>query len=485
MSAADSGVGVGVGVAVGSDPGVGYRGLSLWWDTLPGPVQVRPGLRGDMDVDVAVVGAGYTGLWTARSLALADPTLRVVVLEAEVAGYGASGRNGGWCSALFAASDAKLAGEHGKDAARRMRVAMQETVDEIGRAAVEEGIDCHFAKGGTIVAARGAAQVTRAKEEVAEARRFGASESDLAWLDAGPAHDRIGVTRMSGATYTPHCAAIHPARLARGLADAVERRGVPVFEGTPVVGIRPGRGGRRPEAVTARGTVRADVVVRALEAWTPTMPRERRALAPVYSLMIATEPLDETFWKEARLPARETFSDHRHLIIYGQRTADGRIAFGGRGAPYHFGSAVRPGFDRDARVHEGLRRTLVDLFPAARDAAVTHRWGGPIGVPRDWHSSVGLDRTTGIAWAGGYVGDGVSTTNLAGRTLADLVTGRDSDLVTLPWVGHRWPRWEPEPLRWLGVNAGLLGVQLADRTEERRGRPSRLSSWMSGMLGGH
>jgi glycine/D-amino acid oxidase-like deaminating enzyme len=462
-----------------------YRRLSLWWDTLPEPVRVRAGLPGDMDVDVAIVGGGYTGLWTARSLALADPHLRVVVLESEVAGYGASGRNGGWCSALFAASRPKLEREHGADAGRRMQIAMQRTVDEVGRAAAEDGIDCHFAKGGTVVAARSPAQMTRAKEEVAEARRFGVVEDDLAWLDAGPARERMGAAGVLGATYTPHCAAIHPARLARGLADAVERRGVPVYEQTPVAEVRPRRGGHRPEAVTARGTVRADVVVRAVEAWTSRLPSERRTLAPVYSLMIATEPLDDTFWKEAGLSERETFSDHRHLIIYGQRTADGRIAFGGRGAPYHFGSAVRPGLDRNAAVHDGLRRTLGELFPALRDAAITHRWGGPIGVPRDWHSSVGLDRRTGLAWAGGYVGDGVSTTNLAGRTLADLITGQDSDLVTLPWVGHRWRRWEPEPLRWLGINAGLRGMQLADRSEDRRGRPSWLASQMSGMLGRH
>ncbi len=461
-----------------------HRGASLWWDTLPEPVRARPGLPADMDVDVAVVGAGYTGLWTARYLAMADPSLRVVVLEAEVAGYGASGRNGGWCSALFAASDAKLAARHGADAARRMRAAMQETVDEVGSAAEEDGIDCHFAKGGTVAAARGSAQVVRGKQEVAEARRLGVTEADLVWLDAGAAQERIGATRVLGATYTPHCAAVHPARLARGLADAVERRGVHLYEGTPVLAIRPGGAGRRPEAVTAHGTVRADVVVRAVEAWTPTLPGERRTLAPVYSLMIATEPLDDAFWKEAGLEARETFSDLRHLVIYGQRTADGRLAFGGRGAPYHFGSALRPAFDRNASVHEALRRTLVDLFPAARDAVITHQWGGPVGIPRDWCSSVGLDRASGVAWAGGYVGDGVSTTNLAGRTLSDLVTGKESDLVTLPWVGHRWPQWEPEPLRWLGINAALLGMQLADRTEERRGRPSWLASRLSGLLGG-
>lgn len=469
-----------------SDP---YRQISLWWDMLGEPARPRPGLPGDLDVDVAIVGAGFTGLWTARSLKVADPALRVAVLEAEVAGFGASGRNGGWCSALFSASEAKLVREHGPDAARRMRLAMQTTVDEVGRAAAEDGVDCHFEKGGTVVVARDEAQEARARAEVEEARASGIGEEDLRWLGAAEAQATIGIAGVRGATYTPHCAAIQPALLARGLATAVERRGADIFEKTPVVAIRPGSTGpggtgRRPAAVTAAGTVRADVVVRAVEGWTASLPGERRTLAPVYSLMIATEPLDDTFWKEAGLARRETFSDHRHLIIYGQRTADGRLAFGGRGAPYHYGSAVDPAFDRDKKVHDALARTLVDLFPALRGATVSHRWGGPLGVPRDWHSSVGLDRETGLAWAGGYVGDGVSTTNLAGRTLADLVTGHGSDLASLPWVGHRSPRWEPEPLRWLGVNAGLQGVRLADRSEGRRGRPSPLASAMSTLLGG-
>jgi glycine/D-amino acid oxidase-like deaminating enzyme len=461
-----------------------YRRLSLWWDSLPGRIRVRPALQSDLDVDVAVVGAGYTGLWTARSLAVADPRLRVAVLEAEVAGFGASGRNGGWCSAFFSASDARLARQHGIDAARRMRVAMQEAVDEVGRAVAEDGIDCHFAKGGTVAVARDDAQAVRARAEVEEARELGGGDGDLVWLDAAEASEVIGATSVAGATYSPHCAALHPALLARGLASAVERRGVSVYEGTPATAIQPGRGGHRPRVVTPGGIVRADVVVRAVEAWTASLPGEHRTLAPLYSMMIATEPLDESFWKDAGLSRRETFSDHRHLIVYGQRTADGRFAFGGRGAPYHYGSAIEPGFDTDRGVHEAIRRSLVDLFPALVDAAVTHRWGGPLGVPRDWHSSVGLDRRSGIAWAGGYVGDGVSTTNLAGRTLADLVTGRDSPLVDLPWVGHRSRTWEPEPLRWLGINAGLRAMALADAGERRRGRPSWLAARMSRMLGG-
>ncbi len=263
----------------------------------------------------------------------------------------------------------------------------------------------------------------------------------------------------------------------------MERHGASLYEQTRVERIEPGAPGRRPAVHTDGGIVRADVVVRATEGWTSTLPGERRALVPIYSLMVATEPLPERFWDGGRLARRETFADHRHLIIYGQRTADGRLAFGGRGAPYHFASAIESRYDRVPRVHDALRATLIELFPELDGVTITHHWGGPLGVPRDWHSSVGLDRATGVAWAGGYVGDGVSTTNLAGRTLADLILGRDSELVTLPWVGHTSPRWEPEPLRWLGINGALWATGVADRSERRTGRPSRLAARVDRLLG--
>jgi glycine/D-amino acid oxidase-like deaminating enzyme len=447
------------------------------------PLPARPPLGGDLHVDVCVVGAGFTGLWTAHSLAVADPGLRVAVVEKEVAGFGASGRNGGWCSALFATSDAALARLYGLDAMRSMRRAMQATVDVVGDTTRSEGIDCHFAKGGTIDAARTAAQRARGLAEVEEARAHGFGDDDLRWLDQPEAAAMVGIDGLLGATYTPHCAAIQPALLARGLAEAVERRGVTVFEHTEVTDIVPGAGGASPVVRTTGGAITAEVVVRAVEAWTATLPGHRRTLVPVYSLMVATEPLGEAFWASAGLADRATFADYRHMIIYGQRTADDRLAFGGRGAPYHFGSAVRSSFDGVPPVHRLLRETLRELFPAVASAEFTHAWGGPLGIPRDWHSSVGLDRTTGMAWAGGYVGDGVSTTNLAGRTLADLIIGADTDLTHLPWVNHRSPRWETEPLRWLGVNAGLWTMKLADRTEERKGRTSRLAGRMERLLG--
>jgi glycine/D-amino acid oxidase-like deaminating enzyme len=244
-----------------------------------------------------------------------------------------------------------------------------------------------------------------------------------------------------------------------------------------VTAIEPGR------VLTRHGILRAERVIRATEGYTCSLAGERRRLIPVYSLIIATETLPESAWEQIGLRRRETFSDHRHLVIYGQRTADDRLVFGGRGAPYHFGSRIRPGFDRDDRVFEALRATLVDLFPVVADAAITHRWGGALGISRDWTASVGLDAATGIGWAGGYVGDGVSTTNLAGRTLTDLVLGRDTDLTRLPWVGHRSRQWEPEPLRWLGINAGLRAMTWADQEEARTGRPSRLAKVVAPLIG--
>jgi glycine/D-amino acid oxidase-like deaminating enzyme len=454
-----------------------YRSLSYWLSSVPGDLTPASPLPGDRDVDVAIVGAGFTGLWTAYYLATAQPGLRIAVCEREIAGFGASGRNGGWCSALFPASLAKLERMAGRGPAVAMYRAMQDTVDEVGRVAAAEGIDCHWAKGGTVQLARSPAQLERAAGEVREARAFGFGPQDLRLLSAAEASEQVAATGVLGGTFTPHCAAIHPARLARGLAEAVRRRGVAVFERTPVTEMAPGR------LRTPAGTVRAEYVIRATEGYTPLLPGCRRAVAPVYSLMIATEPLPAAAWERIGLTGRPTFGDHRHLIIYGQRTADARLAFGGRGAPYHLGSMIRPEFDRSPAVFAALRRSLAELFPVLGDVPVAQAWGGPLGVPRDWCASAGLDRASGLGWAGGYVGDGVATTNLAGRTLADLVLGKDTDLTHLPWVGHRSPAWEAEPLRWLGMNAGLRAMSWADRQETRTGRQSRVARFAGRFLG--
>jgi glycine/D-amino acid oxidase-like deaminating enzyme len=430
---------------------------------------------------VAVVGAGLTGLWTAYYLLREDPSLRVAVLEAETAGFGASGRNGGWCSALFPAGLAKLAALPGssREQALTLHRAMRATVDEVLETADAENIDAQAHKGGTITLARSPAQLRRARAEVEAARAWGRGADDVRLLDAKQADARLRATRVLGATFTPDCAVLHPSRLVRGLARAVERRGGRIYEHTRVREIRP------RQALTEHGVVGAGTVVRATEGYTVSLRGMRRDVAPVYSLVIATEPLSGPVWERIGLRERESFTDHRNLIVYGQRTADDRLVFGGRGAPYHFGSRIRPGYDRETRVFAMLRRTLVDMFPVLAAARFTHAWGGALGIPRDWVASVGLDRDTGIGWAGGYVGDGVATTNLAGRTMRDLVLERDTGLTRLPWVGHRSRRWEPEPLRWLGVNTGLRAMTFADTEERLTRRPSLVARAVAPLAGGH
>jgi len=465
---------------------MGYRKLSLWHDSLAqsgdDDLTPRPALSGDIEVDVAVVGGGFTGLWTAYYLLEAQPQLKVAIIEAEIAGFGASGRNGGWCSSLFPVSTSALARTNGRDAALAMRRAMNETVAEVGRVCAAEGVDCHWAQGGTVWLARTPVQLERAKATVADDATFNGVDG-FTLLSADEARAHANATGVLGGVYTEHCARIHPARLVRGLARLVEARGGTIYEDTRVTMVRPRAGNRGPQVVTERGTVRAQQVVRATEAWTSTLPGSRRDVVPVYSLMIASEPMPAPFWEGVGLSKGETFSDERHLIVYGQRTADDRLVFGGRGAPYHWGSGIRAEYDREPGVFSALKRTVTDLFPGLASARFTHAWGGPLGIPRDWHASVGLDPATGIGWAGGYVGDGVGTTNLSGRTLADLLTGADTELTRLPWVGHRSPRWEPEPLRWLGVNAGLRAMTAADAEERITGRASVTARLMAPFIG--
>ena len=443
----------------------------LWWDGAPSRRRGIPEVPDS--ADVVVVGGGYTGLWTAYYLLGDAPDRSVLVLEAEHVGFGASGRNGGWVSALYPVPAETLAAEHGRAAALDQAAALRESVVEIGAVCDAEGIDAGFVQGGTLMVARGPAQRDRAMAYAASGASWG---DGTVWLGPDETAERLRSPGALGATYNPHCARVHPRRLADGLAAAVTRRGGVVAEGARVAGAEPGL-----VRLADGRAVRAGHIVRATEAYTARLAGLRRRVAPVYSLMVATEPLTDAVWDAVGLDGREVFADHGHVVIYGQRTVDGRIAFGGRGAPYHWGSAVRPGFDRDERVFARLRSTLLDLLPQLEGVRFTHAWGGPLGIARDWHPAVGYDAAARVGWAGGYVGDGVAASNLAGRTLADLVGGRTTPLTRLPWVGHRSPLWEPEPLRWLGVNAGLRVAELAEREESLTGRSARLGRVLSAL----
>ncbi|HRW18742.1 MAG TPA: FAD-dependent oxidoreductase [Dermatophilaceae bacterium] len=449
---------------------------ALWAEGLAGGERAayRTGMPPG-EVDVCIVG-GDTGLWTAYYLLGQHPSLSVCVLEAEQVGFGTSGRNGGWVSALWPVSADTLAAEVGEGPTRSMLAALRETVDEVGAVAAAEGIACDYVKGGMVLAARSPAQVARARSAAAAGARWG---DGTVWLDLAEARERLCATELLGASYNPHCARVQPRRLVDGLAAAVRRLGGVICEGARVVGAEPGA-----VRLASGAVVRTRHTVRATEAYTARLPGLRRRLAPVYSLIIATEPLPQGVWAQIGLAEREVFADHRHVVVYGQRTDGDRLVFGGRGAPYHWGSRIEPVFDAEPRVFDMLWDTVRELFPVLDGYAVTHRWGGPLGIPRDWHPSVGYDPVARLGWAGGYVGDGVAASNLAGRTLADLVVGRRSSLAQLPWVGHRPPDWEPEPLRWLGVTAGLRVAEWADREERITGRPALLGRAL-GALTGH
>ena len=444
-----------------------YRSRSMWLDTYPGSLDPRLPLGGDTHADVAIVGGGFTGLWTAYYLCRLDPALRVAVVEREVCGFGASGRNGGWAVGELAAGIEKYAALADLPASLRLARAVFDSVDEIGRVTVAEGIDCGYHKGGVIRFARNGAQAERQAAEVAHHHELGLNEDEVRLLTADEARNHARATGVRSGIFYAACAAVDPARLVRGLADAVERHGATIYEQTAAVAIEPGR------VLTDRGTVRAEVVVRATEAYTRDLRGRRRQLLPIYSLMIGTEPLPQAVFDEIGLADRPTFADDRYMVIYGQRTADDRIAFGGRGVPYLYGSRISPSIEQHHRSHERIHATLVDLFPALAKAEVTHRWGGVLAVPRNWTPFVHFDRAAGTAGAGGYVGEGVAPSNLAGRTLADLITGTDSERVDLPWVGVRHRRWEPEPLRWLGVRGSRWIMAGADIYEYRTNREAR------------
>jgi glycine/D-amino acid oxidase-like deaminating enzyme len=298
---------------------------------------------------------------------------------------------------------------------------------------------------------------------VAQLHAWGLGEDDYRWLEPDECDRHARIADRLGGSFTPHCAALHPSKLVRGLARVVEARGVRIYEQSPVTQIEQGA------AVTARGRLRARTVVRATEAYTRTLDRQGRLLLPIHSMMIATEPLPDDVWKQIGLDARQTFGDDRRITIYGQRTTDGRIAFGGR-AGYFFGSRIGDRFAAGDPHFERVHRALLELFPALHDVQITHRWGGALGVPRSWAPSLGLDRATGLAWLGGYVGQGVAASNAAGRTLAELIVERETERTGLAWVGRAPGDWEPEPLRWLAVRSLTACGDAADRAEEGGGR---------------
>lgn len=444
--------------------------LGFWWRSVAQEHPLRPPLRESIEADVAIVGAGYTGLWTAYYLKRAQPSLRIVMLEAQRAGFGASGRNGGWISGFFSGAPRRYERGEGCAGFLALQRAMFATVDEVARVIEQERIDADLLKGGQLAVALNDAQAQRLRAHVREMRERGLAQEDLHELSRAQLAARVRIAGAKSATFSPHGARMHPAKLLTGLARTVERLGVSIYEQTPVREIA------TREARAEAGSVRARWVVRATEGYTTSLRGLRRALVPMNSSMIVTEPLPASVWDELGWHGGELLDDAAHVFVYLQRTADGRIAIGGRGVPYRFGSRTDGEGDTARATIESLHGALRRMFPAAGGCEIEHAWSGVLGVARDWCPSLGADPVTGIAWAGGYAGQGVAAANLAGRTLCDLLLGERTELTQLPWVLERARRaWEPEPLRWAAVRGVYALYRRADAVERRSGRASSLA----------
>lgn len=436
-----------------------YRDLSFWHDSVPGSLQPRPALSGDGTTDIAIIGAGYTGMWTAYYLKRANPGLDIMLLEAEIAGFGASGRNGGWCSGYFSGIDQWLEDPDHREAGIRLQKLMFDTVSEIGRVAERESIDCHYERSGALEVAVIPAQLARLREELEHVRDLGFGEDDYRWLPLGEIQDTLRIDHALAGIHMRHCAAIHPSRLARGLAETLVGMGVRIFEKSPVTTLR------ENTLTTPGGSIRADRVIVATEGYSDSIAGRKRRLIPVHSMMVVTEPLADSQLDEINFHKRYCFGNIDRLVTYGQLTHDKRIAFGCRGT-YHYGSGIRvfepgdPGFG-------SVSETLLRFFSGLEGVHFTHRWGGAMGVSRTLQPSVNYDSERRFGWAGGFFGNGVGATHLAGQTMADLVLGNETERTATPWVNPpgRNRNWEPEPLRWLGIKARAKLMQLSDRAE--------------------
>jgi glycine/D-amino acid oxidase-like deaminating enzyme len=451
--------------------GTAVGGVSFWLQQagIPTPTDA---LDGDYSVDFCIVGGGLTGLWTAYYLSLQNPDARIAVLEREFAGFGASGRNAGWLSSEFAGKFEAYAKARGPQSVKDLAAAMRSTVDEVLAVCASESVDMDAQRDGVLRIARNPVEEHRLRESLAAQVRWGV-DAGHRWLDRDELGERLAIDSGRGAVFNEFGARINPAKMVRGVLELVRRRGVRVHENTEASRILPGR------VHTDRGIVSAPVILRCLEGYTAGMPGARRELLPMNSSLIVTEVLPDSVWEEIGWSGAELIADGAQSYACAQRTLDGRIAFGGRGMlpGYRIGSRSDHDGITTSKAIDILTSTLHEFFPAVRDVPIDHAWCGVLGVPRDWTPSISFDPSTGLGSAGGYVGSGVSTTNLAGRILRDLVSRQDTELTRLPWVGHRVRNWEIEPVRWLGVRSMYLLFKEADRREASgRTRSSRLSS---------
>lgn len=448
-----------------------YRSRSFWLEDSQDNLEPRPALTQSETVDVVIMGAGFSGLWTAYYLKRSEPSLSIAIVEKEIAGYGASGRNGGWCTPMFPVSPNVAIERYGIQATHDLYKAMFDTISEFERVVLEESLDIDWQMSGSLTVALGEHGLPSLEDTIQIYKQIGL-EQEHTYLDEHGTAERVKIAGAKASVFTKRSAVIHPGKLARHLARLIEGRGVKIYEQTEVTEIIPGNATNDPTFVTNHGTISAKrAAIITGEAYLSKMKQFKRQIMPMYSLINLTEPLTEDKWEEIGWKHRETIGSTRYSVNYLQRTADGRILFGGRGQPYRYGSKIDDSLDQHEPTNETLRQMLVDWFPVLKDVKITHRWGGPVGITRDWTPNITFKEQSRIGHIYGYGGQGVATANLAGRLMRDFVTGNKSELTELPIVHHHSRKWEIEPLRWLGARYVQKGLERVDRIAETTGIP--------------
>ena len=425
-----------------------YRDVSYWLQTSNDDCLPRPSLEGDITVDVAILGGGFSSLWTAYYLLENEPDLEIAIVESEICGFGASGRNGGWCAPRFPVDPHALIARYGINTARQTVMQAEAMVVEIGDRLAAEGIDAEYRNTGLLSVARNADQMKKLVGSFELYRGMGLA-GGARLFSAEEARAQVNVTNLAGGLKFVEGATVHPGKLVRGLARRLEQKGVRILEQSPVTGVTTGN---HAALQTRTGSVRARrTVVAAGEAYLGDIAPFRRSVLPMSSMIILTEPLTAAQWDIVGWAGGESLSSPVNVKNYLTRTSDGRILYGSRGAPYLYGSRAPDAATRDTETFAWMEQCLLDWFPGLAGIKISHRWGGYLGVPRDWMPSVYFDKDKKLSWLYGYTGRGVSTSALCGKTLAQAITGRLPSPEAIPFYRKDIPKWEPEPFRWLGV----------------------------------
>jgi glycine/D-amino acid oxidase-like deaminating enzyme len=431
-----------------------YKEKSYWLSTRD-YVEDKP-LSSDIRVDVAIVGGGFTGLTTAHFLKKAEPSLNVALLESQVIGFGASGRNGGFNMTLFGLTMGITAMRFGRANARQAHLYMERAVDTLKALVEENSIDCDYEHPGFLRVATSPHYARRIRHEIDLAHSLGLT--GIEWIGQDAVREQVNSPTYLGAWSEPRCGLINPAKLAWGWKGVIKGQGVAVYERSPVINMVKSSG--RIVLKTPNGRVNAAKVVLATNAYSHLVPGIKWKQAPIWTHIVLTEPLSEKQLEPIGWKNRQGIEDARNLVHYYRLTADNRLLMGGRDISFSFGYDM----DRDLneRVFEGLKKDVAATFPSLAGVRYTHQWGGPVSVTLDLAPAMGYLGDRNVIYSVGCMGHGVSLTHLNGATAADLALERKTDLTDTFFVNRRVLPWPPEPVRMAASKAILAAMRIQD-----------------------